>query len=186
MLTAGMSPAVSAQALETTRRREGAALDGSVFDLRSKLLPDAVSLIGAFGFLTERERRLVWHIQGFTYVNLFAALKRAVADEFDAWRTGDAIDSPSEINISARARRRTFQRMDRLLARSMPAGYRSVVDLDSMTRGALGRCRAWYRRRAFQTGSFRGLRRLRHEAVADVPQRIPARTGRGHHAGDDR
>ena len=136
MLTAGMSPAVSAQALETACRRECAALDGSVFDLRSKLMPDAVSLIGAFGFLTERERRLVGHIKGRTYVNMFAALERAVADEFDAWRTGDAIDSPSEINISARARRRTFQRMDRLLARSMPAGYRSVVDLDSMTRGA--------------------------------------------------
>ena len=59
-----------------------------------------------------------------------------MANNFDAWRTGDAIDSPSEINISARARRRTFRRMDRLLARTMPAGYRSVVDLDSMTRGA--------------------------------------------------
>lgn len=139
MLTAGMSPVVTAQLLEDAHLPTKTAPDCCVFDLRSKLLPDTLSQIDAFGFLTDAERRFVGHIQGRSYVNLFAALERLVDDETESrcaeYGPADPIEEAPETGKSKQSRQRLFRRMDRMLARPMPAGYRAMPSFGGLARG---------------------------------------------------
>ncbi len=140
MLTAAVSPAGHVQPIAVSRRPSAAdtmqLVQRSVFDLRDKLLPDAVSRIDEFDFLTDMERRLVGHIQARTYVNLFAALARLVDETLDEnlgdYCPVDQIDAKSDADDAALARQMLFRRMDQALVRSMPAGYRAMSDLDEL------------------------------------------------------
>ena len=142
MLTAAASPAEMTYAATASSRPSAdetmRALQNCVLDLRSKLLPDGGTLIDEFDFLTEMERRLVGHIQGRTYVNLFAALERLVdeetAEKLGDYSPADRIDTVSDLDNSAATRQMLFQRMDKALARSMPTGYREISDLDGLVR----------------------------------------------------
>lgn len=142
MLTAAVSPAETAHAAAVSCRLSAVetmqALQSSVLDLRSKLLPDAVTLIKDFDYLTDMERRLVGQIQARTYVNLFAALERLVGDMGDEklsdYSTADGIDTVAVEDDTALARQMLYRRIDMALARSMPAGYRAISDLDGLVR----------------------------------------------------
>ena len=142
MLTAAVSPAETAHAAAASCRLSAVetmqALQGSVLDLRSKLLPDAVTLIKDFDYLTDMERRLVGQIQARTYVNLFAALERLVGDTGDDklsdYSPADGIDTVAVEDDTALARQMLYRRIDKTLARSMPAGYRAISDLDGLVR----------------------------------------------------
>lgn len=140
MLTAFTNPE---RARATVSAPYGKAADadvvrGSVFDLRSKLLPDAISQIDAFEALTDMECKLVGQIQARTFVNLFAALERAVDLDADArladYSPADGIALASDESESTLARQMLFRRMDRMLDRCMPAGYQAVSDLDGLAR----------------------------------------------------
>jgi len=142
MLTAAASPAETAPFAALSCRPSAAetiqALQGSVLDLRSKLLPDAVTQVDDFDYLSDMERRLVGQIQARTYVNLFAALERLVGDTGDQnlsdYSPADGIDTVAVEDDSALARQMLYRRIDMALARSMPAGYRAISDLDGLVR----------------------------------------------------
>ena len=87
ILTAAASLAETAPSAVTSCPPSAAetiqALQSALLNLRSKLLPDAVTQIDDFEYLTDMEQRLVGQIQVRTYVNLSAALERLVGDAVD-------------------------------------------------------------------------------------------------------
>lgn len=126
MVTAALAATDSPDAAATSRgmSETARALQSGVFDLRSKLLPDSLTLIGDFDFESESDRRFFGQIQGRTYVNLFAALERLVDDATEAEVAGGWAD-PRQV---------LFRRMDKALGHGMPAGYRAVANLERVGR----------------------------------------------------
>jgi hypothetical protein len=70
-------------------------------DTGRKFLPDGLTLIGGFDFLSPAERRFVSQVQGRTYAGMFGTLL---------------------------SQQSVFRRLDATMAASMPAGHRLVPD----------------------------------------------------------
>ena len=51
---------------------------GRGFDFSHKFLPDGLSKIGEFTFLTDAEKRLLSQVQGRTYANIFGLVERFI------------------------------------------------------------------------------------------------------------
>ena len=51
---------------------------GRTFDYTHKFLPDGLSKIEEFAFLTDEEKRLLSQIQGRTYANIFGLVERFI------------------------------------------------------------------------------------------------------------
>ena len=124
---------------------DGDVIRGRRFDPAHKFLPDGLSRVHELTFLGEGERRFLGQIQGRTYANLFGLIERSVnAKVLDLSRDhwfGDQVALESLIRFSEEElkHQELFRRVEALIARGMPEGYRVVADPDDVARLVLSK-----------------------------------------------
>ena len=98
------------------------------FDLNQRFLPDGLSRVGTLEFLTPAERRLISHIQGRTYANMFGLVERFIGAKVlevsrDHW-LGDqtALEALVRFGDEELKHQELFRRLERMAAAGMPEG----------------------------------------------------------------
>lgn len=118
---------------------------GREFDFSLKFLPDGLSRVGAIGFLTETERRLLSQIQGRTYANMLAMLEHFIGVKMTEMsrdrRRGNsgALEALARITEEERKHQELFRRLDRMIGSRMAEGYVFVTEPYLFARAALAR-----------------------------------------------
>ena len=99
------------------------------FDMADKFLPDGLSQIQEFHFLSAEEKRFLSRIQGRTYANIFGLVERFISAKVlelahDHWM-GDQIALEALVRFSDEElkHQELFRRIERLAADAMPKGY---------------------------------------------------------------
>ena len=102
---------------------------GRTFDYTHKFLPDGLSKIEEFAFLTDEEKRLLSQIQGRTYANIFGLVERFINAKVlevsrDHW-FGDqtALEALIRFSDEELKHQEMFRRIDNMIAADMPDGY---------------------------------------------------------------
>ena len=102
---------------------------GRRFDFAHKFLPDGLSKIGDFTFLSEGEKRLLSQIQGRTYANIFGLVERFInAKVLEVSRNhwlGDqtALEALIRFSDEELKHQEMFRRIDQMIGAGMPDGY---------------------------------------------------------------
>src|SRR5262244_133912 len=100
------------------------------FDTGQKFLPDGLSKLKEFGFLSEDEQLYLSQIQGRTYANIFGLVERFIDAKVleisrDHW-LGDqtALEALVRFSDEELKHQELFRRIEKLVAETMPSGYR--------------------------------------------------------------
>ena len=100
------------------------------FDTRQKFLPDGLSKVKEFAFLSEGEQRYLSQIQGRTYANIFGLVERYIDAKVleishDYW-LGDqtALEALVRFSDEELKHQELFRRIEKLAAETMLPGYR--------------------------------------------------------------
>src|SRR5262245_4369912 len=103
------------------------------FDTTQKFLPDGLSKVKDFYFLTAAEQRYLSQIQGRTYANIFGLVELFIDAKMlelsrDFW-FGDQIALEALVRFSDEElkHQELFRRIEQLAAETMPAGYRFTM-----------------------------------------------------------
>src|SRR5215213_5362758 len=105
-------------------------LRGRRFDFAKKFLPDGLSKVNTLQFLSEGEQRLLSHIQGRTYANMFALVERFIgAKILETSRVhwlGDqtALEALVRFTDEELKHQELFRRIEAMIGAVMPEGYR--------------------------------------------------------------
>jgi hypothetical protein len=111
---------------------------GRDFDYGQKFLPDGLSLVEDIRFLSDADRRLLSQIQGRTYANVFGLVERFInAKVLEVSRdhvlgNQTALEALIRFSDEELKHQELFRRIDRLIARDMPAGYRFEHDANAV------------------------------------------------------
>jgi hypothetical protein len=115
------------------------------FDLGQKFLPDGLSKVKDFIFLSESEQRFISQIQGRTYANIFGLVERYIGAKVlelsrDHW-FGDQIALEAMVRFSDEElkHQELFRRIERLAAEGMPPGYRFTPDPNAVAQAVLSK-----------------------------------------------
>src|SRR5499426_315360 len=99
------------------------------FDTGQKFLPDGLSKLKEFGFLSEDEQRYLSQIQGRTYANIFGLVERFIDAKVleisrDHW-LGDqtALEALVRFSDEELKHQTLFHRLEAMMAAKMPPGY---------------------------------------------------------------
>ncbi len=102
---------------------------GRDFDYSHKFLPDGLSKIDQFTFLTDGEKRLLSQIQGRTYANIFGLVERFINAKVlevsrDHW-LGDqtALEALIRFSDEELKHQEMFRRLEEMIGSDMPDGY---------------------------------------------------------------
>jgi len=102
---------------------------GRDFDYRQKFLPDGLSKVGEFTFLTDEEKRVLSQVQGRTYANIFGLVERFINAKVleisrDHW-LGDqtALEALIRFSDEELKHQEMFRRIEAMIGASMPEGY---------------------------------------------------------------
>ena len=102
---------------------------GRRFDTSQKFLPDGLSKVNAFDFLTTDEKRYLSQVQGRTYANIFGLAERFVTAKVlelsgDHW-LGDqtALEALVRFSDEELKHQELFHRIECLAGEQMPEGY---------------------------------------------------------------
>jgi hypothetical protein len=118
-------------------------LRGRSFDFSRKFLPDGLSLIDRLGILSVDEARLLSQIQGRTYAYIFGLVERFISAKMlergRAQVLGDQLALEGLVRFSNEEikHQELFRRMEEMIGKHMPAGYRQVVDPNYVARVVL-------------------------------------------------
>jgi hypothetical protein len=118
-------------------------LRGRTFDFSRKFLPDGLSFVDRLGFLSVDEARLLSQIQGRTYAYIFGLVERFISAKMlergRAQVLGDQIALEGLVRFSNEEikHQELFRRMEEMMGKHMPAGYRQVVDPNYVARVVL-------------------------------------------------
>jgi len=113
------------------------------FDPRHKFLPDGLSRIEEFAFLSEGEQRYLSQIQGRTYTNIFGLVERyinaKVLEISHDYVYGDqtALEALIRFSDEELKHQELFRRIEKLAAETMPAGYKFLPDPDAVAKVVL-------------------------------------------------
>jgi hypothetical protein len=116
-----------------------------VFDTRQKFLPDGLTKIDQFNFLSAEEKNYISQIQGRTYANIFGLVERFVdALVLNLSRHhffGDQVALEALIRFADEElkHQELFRRIDRLIADQLPAGYKFDWDSNDIARAVLSK-----------------------------------------------
>jgi len=111
---------------------------GRSFDYSQNFLPDGLSLIEDINFLTYDNKRLLSHIQGRTYANIFGLVERFInAKIMEVSRDhvlGDqtALEALIRFSDEELKHQELFRRIDQMIAQDMPAGYTFEHDANAV------------------------------------------------------
>jgi hypothetical protein len=124
---------------------EADVIRGRDFDRAHKYLPDGLSLVEEFTLLSDGERRFASQIQGRTYANVFCLVERFITAKLleigrDHW-LGDqnALEALVRFSDEELKHQALFRRIEAMMAKTFPAGYRFDVDPDEVARAVLGK-----------------------------------------------
>jgi len=124
---------------------EADVIRGRHFDISQKFLPDGLSLIPQFTWLSEAEKRFLSQIQGRTYANVFGLVERFINAKVlevsrDHW-FGDQTKLEALVRFSDEELKHQalFRRIDRMIGERLPGGYRFVADPDAVAGVVLGK-----------------------------------------------
>ena len=116
---------------------------GRQFDQSQKYLPDGLALLDDFDTLSAAEKLLVSQIQGRTYANVFGLVERFINAKVlelsrDYW-LGDQVKLEALVRFSDEElkHQEMFRRLDAMLERQLPAGYRFAGDPDAVAQAVL-------------------------------------------------
>lgn len=118
---------------------------GRQFDFTTSFLPDGLSLTNELPFLGAPERRLMSQIQGRTYANLFGLCERFInAKMLEVSRHhwfGDqrALEALVRFSDEELKHQEMFRRIEQMIARGMPAGYRFLPEAGEVAAAVLGK-----------------------------------------------
>ena len=115
------------------------------FDTGQKFLPDGLSKVKEFSFLSEDEQRYLSQIQGRTYANIFGLVERYIDAKVleisrDHW-LGDQIALEALVRFSDEElkHQELFRRIEKLVAETMPPGYRFTWQPNEVAKVVLGK-----------------------------------------------
>jgi len=118
---------------------------GRKLDTDHKFLPDGLSLVQEFPFLTAKERRFMSQVQGRTYANLFGLVERFInAKVLEISKDhlfGDQIALEALVRFSDEELKHQalFRRVEALAAESMRPGYTLAADPNAVAQFVLGK-----------------------------------------------
>ena len=155
-----MQTDVSTTLESTTDRRYGRCLEnsrkirwdidkdvirGREFDYSGQFLPDGLSMISRLSFLSPTDARLLSQIQGRTYTNIFGLVERWINAKVlelsrEHW-LGDQVALEALVGFSQEElkHQELFRRLERMMAATMPAGYRVMGRPDDVASLVLGK-----------------------------------------------
>lgn len=113
------------------------------FDRRHTFLPEGLSKVHEFAFLSEGEQRYLSQIQGRTYANIFGLVERYInAKVLELGRNyvfGDqtAMEALVRFSDEELKHQELFRRIEKLASETMPAGYRFLPDPDAVAQAVL-------------------------------------------------
>jgi len=99
------------------------------FDTSQKFLPDSLSKVKEFTFLSEAEQRYLSQIQGRTYANIFGLVERYINTKVLELSRDYTLDDQTALEALIRfsdeelKHQELFRRIEKLVAEKMPAGY---------------------------------------------------------------
>ena len=115
------------------------------FDTKQKFLPDGLSKVKEFTFLSDGEQRYLSQIQGRTYANIFGLVERYINAKVlevsrDHW-LGDqtALEALVRFSDEELKHQELFRRIERLAAETMPPGYQFRPQPDEVASFVLGK-----------------------------------------------
>jgi hypothetical protein len=118
---------------------------GRRFDHAKKFLPDGLSRVGALGFLSAAERRLMSQVQGRTYANIFGLVERYIGAKVlelsrEHW-FGDqtALEALVRFTDEELKHQELFRRMEGMIAAGMPPGYRFLPQPNEVASAVLSK-----------------------------------------------
>jgi hypothetical protein len=118
-------------------------LRGRSFDYSQKFLPDGISRIEGFNFLTAEDKRLVSQVQGRTYANMFGFVERFITAKVlestrDFWLGNQvALESLIRFSDEELKHQALFRRIEAMMAEGMPRGYVFLADPDTVATAVL-------------------------------------------------
>jgi hypothetical protein len=118
---------------------------GRDFDLAQKFLPERLSLIDELGFLSAEQQRFLSQVQGRTYANMFGLVERFIGAKMlevsrDHW-LGDqtALEAIVRFTDEELKHQELFRRIEKMIGRTMPEGYRFDVSPNDVAAFVLGK-----------------------------------------------
>jgi hypothetical protein len=115
------------------------------FDTSQKFLPDGLSKVKEFAFLSDGEQRYLSQIQGRTYANIFGLVERYIDAKVleltsDYW-FGDqtALEALVRFSDEELKHQELFRRIENLVGETMPSGYRFAPQPDAVAEVVLGK-----------------------------------------------
>jgi hypothetical protein len=118
---------------------------GRDFDFAHHFLPEGLSRLAALPFLGPGDARLLSQIQGRTYANVFGLVERFInAKVLELSRAhwfGDQVALEALVCFSEEElkHQELFRRIERLIARGMPPGYRFLLQPNEVAGVVLGK-----------------------------------------------
>src|SRR5262245_3337049 len=120
-------------------------IQNRTFDTTQKFLPDGLSKVKDFYFLTAAEQRYLSQIQGRTYANVFGLVERYIDAKMleisrDYW-FGDqtALEAIVRFSDEELKHQELFRRIELLAGETMPPGYRFAFDPNAVAQAVLGK-----------------------------------------------
>jgi len=118
---------------------------GRNFDYAQKFLPDGLSLVDRFDFLSDTEKRLLSQVQGRTYANIFGLVERFINAKVlevsrDHW-FGDQVALEALVRFSDEEikHQEMFRRIEQMIGEGMPAGYTFLPDPNDVASAVLSK-----------------------------------------------
>ena len=121
---------------------------GRQFDFTKKFLPDGLSKLNELDFVDAHGKRLLSHIQGRTYANIFGLVERYIAAKIldvskEHW-FGDqtALEALVRFTDEEIKHQELFRRVEAMIAEGMPAGYAFLPNPNDVAGAVLSK-RSW-------------------------------------------
>ncbi len=115
------------------------------FDTTQKFLPDGLSKVKDFTFLSESEQRYLSQIQGRSYANIFGLVERYISAKIlelsrDHWFGNQiALEALVRFSDEELKHQELFRRVETLAAQGMPAGYQFLPQPNDVARAVLSK-----------------------------------------------
>jgi hypothetical protein len=118
-------------------------LRGRPFDYSQKFLPDGLTRIDQFDFMSDHDKRFASQIQGRTYANMFGFVERFITAKIldctrDHWLGSQiALESLVRFCDEELKHQMLFRKIEPMMAAGMPQGYTFLPDPDAVAEAVL-------------------------------------------------
>ena len=115
------------------------------FDLTQRFLPNGLSKVDELTFLSAAEARLLTQVQGRTYAVIFGLVERFINAKVleisrDHWLENQtALRALVRFSDEELKHQELFGRIEEMIARVMPAGYRATAEANAVAQFVLGK-----------------------------------------------